>query len=152
MFADVIEEVNTLEDDERSKESFDVHFGLGVAYKEMNLVDEAIKDFEIAAKPLDPDRHARQIVQCSGMLSSCFLEKGMARSALRWCQTGLSLCDISPHEKMALRYDMGVAHSLAGDSEKALECFGELFDADPTYRDVAQKIDSLKSTSHSHGP
>lgn len=152
MFADVIEEVNTLEDDETTKETFDVHFGLGVAYKEMNLVDEAIKEFETAVKSLDPARHARQIVQCSGMLSSCFLGKGMARSALRWCQTGLGLSDISPHEKMALRYDMGVAHSLAGDSEKALECFGELFDIDPTYRDVAQKIDSLKSTSQSHGP
>jgi tetratricopeptide (TPR) repeat protein len=152
MFADVIEEANTLEDDETTKESFDIHFGLGVAYKEMNLVDEAIKEFETAAKSLDPARHARQIVQCSGMLSSCFLEKGMARSALRWCQTGLGLSDISPHEKMALRYDMGVAHSLAGDSERALECFGELFDIDPSYRDVAQKIDSLKSTSQSHGP
>ncbi len=152
MFADVIEEMNTLEDDEATKETFDIHFGLGVAYKEMNLVDEAIKEFETAAKSLDPARHARQIVQCSGMLSSCFLEKGMARSALRWCQTGLGLSDISPHEKMALRYDMGVAHSLAGEPEKALGCFGELFDIDPTYRDVAQKIDSLKSTSQSHGP
>ena len=152
MFADVIEEVNTLPDDETMKETFDTHFGLGVAYKEMNLVEEAIKEFETAAKSLDPERHARQIVQCCGMLSGCCIEKGMARSALRWCQTGLGLSDISPHEKMALRYDMGVAHSLAGDSEKALECFGELFDIDPTYRDVAQKIDSLKSTSQSHGP
>jgi hypothetical protein len=47
---------------------------------------------------------------------------------------------------------MGVAHSLAGDSERALEFFGNLFDIDPTYRDVAQKIDSLKSTSQRHGP
>lgn len=152
MFADVIEEVNTPDDDETTRERFDTHFGLGVAYKEMNLVEEAIKEFETAAKLLDPARHAHEIVQCCGMLSSCYIEKGMARSALRWCQTGLGLSDNSPHEKMALRYDMGVAHSLAGDSERALECFGDLFDIDPTYRDVAQKIDSLKSTSQRHGP
>jgi tetratricopeptide (TPR) repeat protein len=151
MFADVIEEVNTLEDDATTNESFDTHFGLGVAYKEMNLVEEAIKEFEAAAKSLDPARHAPKIIQCCGMLSGCYLEKGMARSALRWCQTGLGLSDISPHEEMALRYDMGVAHSLAGDLQKALECFGELFESDPTYRDVARKIDSLKSTSQRHG-
>jgi tetratricopeptide (TPR) repeat protein len=76
----------------------------------------------------------------------------MPRSAVRWCQTGLNLTDISPHEGMALRYDMGVAHSLMGEAERALDCFGELFRIDPTYRDVAHKIDSLKSTPQRHGP
>ncbi len=152
MFADVLEEVKTIAESESGREEFDTHFGMGVAYREMNLLEEAIKEFEAAAKFLNPAKHGREIVQCCGMLSMCCLEKGMARSTLRWCQTGLALADISPHESMALRYDMGVAYSLTGATDKALECFGKLFDIDPTYRDVAQRIDGLKSVSQRHGP
>jgi len=86
------------------------------------------------------------------MLSTCFLQKGMARSAIRWCRTGLSVKEISSHEAMALRYDMGTAHTRAGDTDQALECFGAIFGIDPSYRDVAQRIDELKSglARHAH--
>jgi hypothetical protein len=84
------------------------------------------------------------------MLSTCFLKKGMPSSALRWCQTGLRVKDISSHEAMALRYDMGVAHSMSGSSERALECFGQIFGLDPGYRDVAQRIDELKGGFERH--
>ena len=76
----------------------------------------------------------------------------MPRSALRWCQTGLDLADASSHEAMAFHYDMGIAHSMAGSSEKALECFDRIFGADPGYRDVAQKIDELKGGIQRHAP
>jgi hypothetical protein len=76
----------------------------------------------------------------------------MPRSALRWCQTGLSFADISQHEAMALRYDMGVAHSMSGSSEQALECFDRIFGMDPGYRDVAQRIDEIKSGLNRHAP
>jgi len=51
---------------------------------------------------------------------------------------------------MALKYDMGTAHSLAGDSESALEWYGEIFGIDSGYRDVAQKIDNLKGNPDRH--
>ncbi|NWG12956.1 MAG: tetratricopeptide repeat protein [Acidobacteria bacterium] len=144
--------MKTITEGESAREEFDTHFNMGVAYREMNLLDDAIKEFEAAANSLDSAAHAREMVQCCGMLSTCYLEKGMARSTVRWCQTGLALADISSHESMALRYDMGVAYSLTGETDKALECFGKLFDVDPTYRDVAQRIDGLKSVSQRHGP
>jgi hypothetical protein len=68
----------------------------------------------------------------------------MPRSALRWCQTGLGIADNSSHEAMALRYDMGVAHAMEGSKDRALECFDQIYSADPGYRDVAQRIDKLK--------
>jgi tetratricopeptide (TPR) repeat protein len=145
MFADLMEEVGALSDQEVSKESFDDHFSLGTAYRDMELSEEAIREFELALKIADLKKDTRRIIQCCGMLSTCFLKKGMPTSALRWCQTGLSMADISSHEAMALRYDMGVAHSMAGSSARALECFDQVFGLDPGYRDVAQKIDELKA-------
>jgi tetratricopeptide (TPR) repeat protein len=145
MFADLMEEFGSVSDQEVLKESFDDHFSLGMAYRDMELNEEAVKEFQFALKIAELKKEGPRIIQCCGMLSTCFLKKGMPSSALRWCQTGLGVSEISSHESMALRYDMGVAHSLSGDNERALECFNRIFGIDPGYRDVAQKIDELKA-------
>ena len=152
MFADLMDEVSALSDQDVSKEPFEDHFSLGIAYRDMELNEEAIREFQLALKIADLKKDARRIVQCCGMLSTCCLKKNMTSSALRWCQTGLSVADISSHEAMALRYDMGVAHSMSGSNERALECFDQVFGLDPGYRDVAQKIDELKGDFERHAP
>ncbi len=152
MFADLIDEVNALTDREIAREDFETHFTLGTAYREMALIDDAISEFQAAVKALDASRHRKEVIQCCGMLSTCYLEKGMPRSAIRWCQTGLGLTEFCSHEALALRYDMGVAHSGTGDAERALQCFGEIFGVDPSYRDVAQRIDELKNGPGRHVP
>ncbi len=152
MFADLIDEVNALTDREIAREDFETHFTLGTAYREMALVDDAITEFQAAFKALDGSKSRKEAVRCCGMLSTCYLEKEMPRSAIRWCQTGLRFTEISSHEALALRYDMGVAHTVTGDSERALQCFGEIFGIDPSYRDVAQRIDDLKNGPGRHVP
>ncbi len=152
MFADLMNEVNALTDQGITREDFETHFSLGIAFREMGLTEDAIKEFQQALKALDPDKFPREVIQSCGMLSTCFLEKGMPRSAIRWCQTGLGVREISPHEAIALRYDMAEAHSSAGDFRRALECFSEIFGIDPSYRDVAQRIDNLKSDQQRHAP
>ena len=152
MFADLMDGAGGASDEDVSIDSFENHFSLGTAYREMELLEEAIKEFEDALKAAHVQKDAKRTIQCCGMLSTCFLKKGMSRSALRWCQTGLGLVDNSSHEAMALRYDMGVAHAMSGSNEQALACFDRIFSMDPSYRDVAQKIDELKSGSYKHAP
>ncbi len=152
MFADLLEEVNALTDQKIAREEFDIHFSLGIAYREMELTEDAIKEFQNAYKALNPAKHPKEAVQCCGMLSTCFLEKGMPRSALRWCQAGLEISGISAHENLALKYDMGVSHSLLGEQGRALECFEQIYAVDPSYRDVTQKIDSLRGGPDRHVP
>jgi tetratricopeptide (TPR) repeat protein len=144
---ELLDEVNAISDEEIAKEDFETHFNLGIAYREMDLLDDAIKEFQIAFKTLDPTRSPKEVVRCCGMLSTCFLEKGMPQSTIRWCQTGLSMPEISQHESIALRYDMGVAFSELAEYRHALECFSKIFGMDPGFRDVAQKIDSLRGRS-----
>jgi tetratricopeptide (TPR) repeat protein len=152
MFADLIAEVNSLTDQEIAREDFETHYNLGIAYREMGLLEDAIREFQSSVKALNPEKSPREFIQCCGMLSTCFLEKGMARSAIRWCQTALNIKEISPHETIALRYDIGVAHASAGDHERALDCFGMIFGIDPSYRDVARRIDDLKIGLERHAP
>lgn len=150
LFTDLMAEVGSAADGEITAESYEEHFSLGIAYREMDLIEDAIKEFQNALRSVSMPKEDRRTIQCCGMLSTCFLKKGMPRSALRWCQTGLSVSDISSHEAMALRYDMGVAHSMAGSTEWALKCFDQIFSMDPGYRDVAQRIDELKGGSERH--
>jgi tetratricopeptide (TPR) repeat protein len=152
MFADLITEMNSLTDQEIAREDFETHFHLGVAFREMGLIEDAIKEFQTSMKILDPAKSPKEAIQCCGMLSTCFLEKGMSRSAIRWCQAGLRIREISSHESIALRYDMAVAHDLAGDASQALECFNAVFQMDPGYRDVALRIDDLKNGPRQHAP
>jgi tetratricopeptide (TPR) repeat protein len=124
MFADLINEVNAPTAQETAREEFESHFNLGIAYRESDLLDEAIQEFQCAVKPLNPAKFPREVIRCCGMLSTCYLDKKMARSAIRWCQTGLDVPGISPHETLALQYDMSIAYTLAGNSEDALKCLG----------------------------
>jgi tetratricopeptide (TPR) repeat protein len=112
----------------------------------MDLIEEAIKEFQTALRITESSKDSKKQIQCCGMLSTCFLKKGMPRSALRWCQTGLNVEGISPQETMAFRYDMGLAHSIEGNRELALLCFDRIFSIDPGYRDVAQQIDKIKGS------
>lgn len=152
MFADLMDEAGGAQAPEASGDSFEEHFSLGTAYRDMDLHEEAIREFELALKAANAAQDGRRIVQCCGMLSACSLKKGMPSSAVRWCQTGLKVADISSHEAIALRYDMGVAHSMSGSNDRALECFDQIFDLDPGYRDVAQRIDELKGGFRRHAP
>src|SRR5690606_28324943 len=54
-----------------SSEDYDTHYNLGIAYREMGLLDEAIGEFQLAAK--DP----AHLVDCCSMLGVSFLEKGL---------------------------------------------------------------------------
>ena len=64
-------------------EDYDTRYNLGIAYKEMGLIDEAIAEFQIASK--DPKR----FLECCSMLGLCFIEKGMPKLAVKWYQRGL---------------------------------------------------------------
>jgi tetratricopeptide (TPR) repeat protein len=130
---------------EESEESFfEEHFNLGTAYREMDLLEDAIKEFEFAFNGIKKPEGNPRAVQCCGMLSTCFLKKNVPDSVLYWCQVGLSLTEVSSHEAMALHYDMGLAYIMNGSNERALACYREIFSQDHDYRDVAHKIEELQ--------
>lgn len=119
-------------------EDYETHYNLGIAYKEMGLVDEAIGEFQYAAK--DPAR----TVECCGILGLCFREKGMPPLALKWYQKGLDMPGIAEHEVVGLRYDMAEVYREQGDAARALQLFTEVYGMDSTYREVSAKLREMK--------
>jgi tetratricopeptide (TPR) repeat protein len=119
-------------------QDYETHYNLGIAYKEMGLVDEAIGEFQYAAR--DPSK----TVDCCGILGLCFLEKGMPQLALKWYQKGLEMPNLGEHEAVGLRYDIAEVYREQGDYKRAIQSYTEVYGLDSTYRDVAAKIRELK--------
>jgi tetratricopeptide (TPR) repeat protein len=120
-------------------DDFDTHYNLGIAYKEMGLVDEAIGEFQFAAK--DPSR----ALECCGILGLCFRDKGMPDLALKWYKRGLDMPGLAEQQATGFRYDMAEVYRDKGQFDEALRMYTEVFGVDSTYRDVASRIKEMKS-------
>jgi pilus assembly protein FimV len=119
-------------------EDYDTHYNLGIAYKEMGLIDEAIGEFQLASKD------AQRSVECASMLGLCFLEKGMPQLAIKWYRKGLEMPEIKEDEHVGLLYDLGSAFMEVGDMPNAQKAFLEVYGMNSSYRDVAGRIKQLQ--------
>lgn len=121
-----------------SPEDYETHYNLGIAYKEMGLTDEAIGEFQLAAK--DP-LHA---VECCAMLGLCFLEKGLPQLAVKWYRKGLDTVGIKDDDRLGLQYALAGVLEQIGDAEGAYRTYLEIFSANANYRDVPARIKELR--------
>ena len=135
--ADIFREFQKGVDKQLGKEDYETRYNLGIAYKEMGLVDEAIAEFQLAAK--DESR----MLECASMLGICFIEKGMPKLAVKWFEKGLSAPGRTDEEYQALRYDLASALEQAGDVDRALALFTDLWGQDASFRDVADRVRQL---------
>jgi tetratricopeptide (TPR) repeat protein len=119
-------------------EDYDTHYNLGIAYKEMGLIDEAIGEFQLASK--DPKR----AVECASMLGLCFLEKGMPQLAIKWYRKGLEIPEITAEEHVGLLYDLGSAYVEVGDTDNAQKAFVEVYSLNTNYRDIVNRMKQLE--------
>jgi tetratricopeptide (TPR) repeat protein len=118
----------------------ETHYNLGVAFREMNLLDEAIGEFQKVVRGGGKKPHLPNYLQACTLLATCFMDKGMAPLAVKWYCRALETPDIDEEALLALQYDLGVAYEQAGDLPRALEKFTEVYGQNIDYRDVAEKI------------
>jgi tetratricopeptide (TPR) repeat protein len=135
--SDIFREFQKGVDKQLGKEDYETRYNLGIAYKEMGLVDEAIAEFQLAAKD------EKRLLECTSMLGMCFVEKGMPKLAVKWFEKGLAAPGRSDDEYKGLRYDLGDALEQAGELPQALSAFEEVFGQDASFRDVGERIERL---------
>jgi pilus assembly protein FimV len=125
-------------------EDLETHYNLGIAFREMGLLEEAIGEFQKVAKANDRGKAFRYAMQCSTLLGLAFMEKGQPDIAAIWYERALHTPGLDSESKLALRYDLGVAQESAGDLEAALKSFSQVYAVNIDYRDVAERIASLQ--------
>ena len=123
----------------------ETHYNLGVAFREMGLLDEAIGELQKVCQAVDRGFPFPQIMQTYTWLAQCFLDKGVPEAAIRWYEQALKLPNLGQDTLMALHYELGSSYESAGNKAAALNHFMEVYGSNIDYRDVAERIKALKS-------
>jgi tetratricopeptide (TPR) repeat protein len=143
--AELFEEFRAAEEGDTGHEDFETHYNMGTAYKEMDLMDEAVQEFQTAVNLVKPGDGTSRFLQCCNMLGHCFMQKGMPEAAVIWFKKGLSTPGHTEDEYQALRYELASAYEQLGDLKHAREFYTEVYGVDVSYREVADKLSQLKN-------
>ena len=113
------------------------HYDLGVAYKEMGLLTDAAREFEIASR--DPKRECT----CLSMMGMMYRERGELDRAAEAYVRGLNAKHKTVGQEMSLYYDLGTVYETKGDPDEAIYYYQRIARRDPAYRDVPQRLQAL---------
>jgi tetratricopeptide (TPR) repeat protein len=125
-------------DEKIGQEDYDTRYNLGIAYKEMGLIEEAIHEFLISAK------HPLKFFDAAGLLGICFREKGMMDESISWFEKALETRDRKEEEYKAVKYELVMTAKLKEDFPYAKKLAFEILKQDPNYRNIKEVFEELK--------
>ena len=120
-------------------EDFRTHYDLGIAYKEMGLIEDALAEFRVATGAPELYREA-----CS-MLGIIHWERGEADEAIRWYRAALDAPGEEETPLSGLRYDLAEILNSIGDAQGAYDLFSQVLAVEPNYRDVQSRVADLRT-------
>jgi len=143
MFGDLKQELEA--EVTSTDEDPETHYNLGVAFREMGLLDEAIAELQKVCAAIDRGQPFGQTMQTYTWLAQCFLDKGVPEAAIRWYEKALAIPGLDSEASVAINYELGSVCEKAHDKPGALRHFTYVYGANIDYRDVAERIQVLKS-------
>jgi tetratricopeptide (TPR) repeat protein len=123
------------------KSDSQTYYNLGVAYKEMGLLDEAIGAFE-TAQANDP-----QQIEAGSMIGLCKMQQGQYEEALGIFGQLLEHDAIEDQIRHGLMYDQALCFEQLGQTQKAHALMKEISKQNPQYRDAAEQAQKLGKNS-----
>ncbi|HSF66356.1 MAG TPA: tetratricopeptide repeat protein [Nitrospiraceae bacterium] len=112
----------------------ETHYTLGVAYKNMGLLDEAKEEFSLAMKS-----HEFFSDSCL-MLAVCLKEQGECQSASSQLELLLQDPKCQGAKAQAIRYELGLLYEVQEQWSQAAATFESI----PTFHDVPQRLESIR--------
>jgi tetratricopeptide (TPR) repeat protein len=112
----------------------EARYNLGIAYKEMGLLDEAAEEFRISRS------ESKLFLGASCLLAETLAEKGELEAATETLKEVLAAEGVSPAETRDVRYLMAVLFTQSGKGEEAKEIFLSLYESFPDYRDLRERV------------
>jgi len=126
---------------------YETHYQLGVAYQEMGLMEDSIREYQEAIRLVSTTDGTRRFFHCCNLLGHCFMEKGMPNIALMWYRRGIDTIGLTDQELLGLRYEIANAYEAGGEPVKAVEYFEQIYAVDVEYRDVSERLNQLHAAS-----
>jgi tetratricopeptide (TPR) repeat protein len=118
-------------------EDFDSHYDLGVAYREMGLIDEAIFEFQKAL------RGATQRIRAYEALGQCFIDRSENDVAVTVLGRALREPGMEDEDLIGVLYLLGFASEGARKPRDAAAYYQRVFAIDTDFRDVSQRLKQM---------
>jgi len=138
-FSHTLREFRAQVNERLGDDDVETRYDLGIAYREMGLLAEAIAELQLAS------RSERRLVECVSLLAACFVDKGLPRLAVQWLERGLAAPGLGAPQAMSLRYDLAAVLAASGEGERARDLFTEIYGEDAGFRDVAERLRALRA-------
>lgn len=122
------------------EEDYDSHYDLGVAFKEMGLLDEAIGEFQKALR----GTHHR--IRTHEALGQCFIEKGMWPVAATILQKATMEPALDDAQLIGVLYLLGQAYEELKKPADALTAYQRVYAVDIGFRDVNARVMALSKS------
>jgi tetratricopeptide (TPR) repeat protein len=113
------------------------HYDLGLAFREMGLLDEAITVFQIAARA----GHMR--LKIFEELGQCFLDKKQYKIAEKVLRRALTLEHKDELELLGVYYHLGRACEALGQIDEARDAYERVLGMDINFQDVTERLSRL---------
>jgi tetratricopeptide (TPR) repeat protein len=116
-----------------------LQYQLGRALADAGEIDEALGAFQKSVK--DPKTRVDSLLK----LGACFQKKGLPDLAEKQLKTALEESSAASERGKSILYNLGLIAEQAGRKSDAFNWFSRIYEVDIAYRDVARKIESLRS-------
>ena len=113
----------------------ETHYTLGVAYKNMGLLDEAKEEFGLSMQSHD------FFSDSCLMLAVCLKEQGECQSASTQLELLLQEPKCQGAKAQAIRYELGLLYEAQQQWDKA----AAIYESIPTFHDVPQRLESTRA-------
>lgn len=123
---------------QESNKEFEIHYHLGIAYKEMELFDYAISEFEKALE--DPSMK----FDCYIMLGGCYMEKGNYNKSIEYYKLAAELSGLPDSKLARLYYNLALAYEANGMIPEAIDTFTNVLKLDNNLTEAREKLNKLQ--------
>ena len=117
----------------------EMHYHLGIAYKEMELFDYAISEFELASS--NPFMKFDSYI----MLGNCYTEKGDYNKSIEYYKLSSEIQGLSDDKLARLHFNLGLAYEANGMISEAIDTFNLVSKFDPSFTEAKEKIKKLQA-------
>jgi len=124
---------------ELGKGNHETHYNLGLAYKELGFLDDAIREFQLSRN--DPG----SLISSSSMLSICYIEKGLYPLAIDILKSAIEKIEDRDESYWAMKYDLAEAFEKNGNLREALDSYTEVYGWNSKFRDVSAKMSQINT-------
>ena len=141
-FQEILEQFKRGIEQNLDSEDYQAHYDLGIAFKEMGLLDEAIAEFQKALR--SPEGRLRT----SEALGICFYDKGQFAISETVLRRAVDTVEGGDEAKIGLLYWLGRAAEAQGKEPEAITSYERALAVDIRFMDLSDRMHRLAADRH----